>query len=399
MEAAAPKQLDRKLLWTLTAATVFSVGNVYYSQPLLGVIGEAFKQSASVTGAIPMLTQLGYVAGLILLTPLGDVVEKRKLLVGMLGLAAVALCAAGFAPSFPLFLLACVAIGATAVLVQVLIPFVAVLSAPSERSKNLGMVLSAALVGVLISRTLSGFVGAHLGWRGMFFVASVTMLLLAVVLRIALPRYEPTTRLAYPKLLRSVWALFRDLPELRAIAVTGALMYAALSAFWAALAFFLSSSYHQGPGTAGMFGLVGTVGALAANVAGRNAERIGARRIVQACIVTMIAAYVVFALFGTLWAGLVVGVVLLDLGAQAATVSNQTELYRIHPDAQTRLNTIYKILYFVGGAAGSALSAVAWDHQGWLGVCSLGAMFLSAAFVWERVQARRAVEQALTSAA
>src|SRR4051794_3866530 len=127
----APKQMDRKLLWTLTAATVFSVGNVYYSQPLLGVIAKAFKQTASATGAIPMLTQLGYVAGLVLLTPLGDVVEKRKLLVGMLGLAAIALCAAGFAPSFPLFLVACLAIGATAVLVQVLIPFVAVLSAPA----------------------------------------------------------------------------------------------------------------------------------------------------------------------------------------------------------------------------------------------------------------------------
>ncbi|RKI11422.1 MFS transporter [Corallococcus sp. AB030] len=384
--------MDRRLLWTMTTATVLAVGNVYYSQPLLGVIARTFGLSASAVGSVPMMSQLGYVAGLVLLTPLGDVLEKRGLLVTMLGLAAAALFAVGLAPTFPLFLAACVAIGLTSVLVQILIPFVAALSSPEERGRNLGVVLSAALVGVLISRTLSGFVATHLGWRGVYFAAGATMVGLAMTLRLGLPRYESSTRLTYPRLLQSLWTLPRDVPGLRAIAFTGALMYAALSAFWASLAFFLSSdAYHQGPGTAGMFGLIGTVGALAANVTGRHAQRIGARRIVRACIVTMLAAFGVFAVFGTLWAGLIAGVVLLDLGAQAATVSNQTELYRLHPTAQTRLNTLYKMFYFVGGACGSALSAIAWDHAGWRGVCAVGGGFLVLAFVWEQIQARRAV--------
>lgn len=387
VRSAAPTRLSRRLLWTLTAGTVLAVGNVYYCQPLLGEIAATFQQSAASTGAIPMLSQLGYVVGLLFLTPLGDVLEKRGLLMWLLVLAGLALLAAGFAPSYPFFLAACLGIGLTSVLVQILIPFVAVLSAPQERGRNLGVVLSAALVGVLISRTLSGFVGAHLGWRGVYFAAGATMFALAVLMRLGLPRYESPVRLSYPRLMHSVWRLFRELPELRAIALTGALMYAALSAFWASLAFYLQSeTFSAGPATAGLFGLVGTVGALSANFTGRNVERIGARRIVQGCIVVMLVAYAVFAGLGATWVGLIAGVVLLDLGAQAATVSNQTEIYRLHPEAQTRLNTIYKIFYFAGGACGSALSAIAWDAFAWRGVCAVGVGFLLLALAWQRAR-------------
>lgn len=395
---AAPGRLNRRLLFTLTAATALAVGNVYYCQPLLGEITRTFSRSAASAGAIPMLNQLGYVIGLIFLTPLGDVVDKRRFLVGLLGLAAVALLGAGLAPSFHAFLGASLAVGLSSTLVQVLIPFVAVLSSPAERGKNLGTILSAALIGVLISRTLSGFVGARLGWRGMYFCAAATMAALAVALRFGLPRSASSARLPYPRLLASVWALFRDLPELRAIAITGALMYAALSAFWASLAFYLQSEvFHAGPDAAGLFGLVGAVGALAANVTGRNVERLGARWIVQACIGVMLAGYAVFAVFGASWVGLVAGVVLLDLGAQAATVSNQTEIYRLYPEAQTRLNTIYKILYFAGGACGSALSAFAWDKLAWRGVCAVGVGFLALAFAWERLQASKGTMAAVTA--
>ncbi|WP_395852681.1 MFS transporter [Cystobacter fuscus] len=384
---AAPAGMSRRLLWTLTAATVLAVGNIYYAQPLLGEIAQSFRQSASSTGTIPMLSQLGYMAGMLFLTPLGDVLEKRGLLVVLLVCSGITLLAAGIAPTFPLFLTACLGLGLTAILVQILIPFVAVLSPPAERGRNLGTILSAALLGLLVSRTLSGFLGAHLGWRGVFFVAAGAMFALAVVLRLALPRYESPTRLSYPRLLHSVWSLFRDLPELRAIALTGALMYAALSAFWASLAFYLQSdTFRMGPETAGMFGLIGAAGALAANLTGRNVERLGARRLVRGSILLMLLAWMVFAGLGATWAGLITGVLLLDLGAQTATVSNQTELYRIHPEAQTRLNTIYKVIYYAGGACGSWLSTAAWDHFAWRGVCAVGAMFLLLAFAWERLR-------------
>ncbi len=168
--SGAPR-LSGKLLWTLTAATVLAVGNVYYCQPLLGEISGSFGRSAASAGTIPMSSQLGYVLGLFFLTPLGDVLEKRRLLVGMLLLSGAALLGAALAPTFPLFLVACLAIGLTAVLVQIIIPFVAVLSAPTDRGRNLGTVLSGALMGVLLARTLSGFIGEHLGWRGVYFFA------------------------------------------------------------------------------------------------------------------------------------------------------------------------------------------------------------------------------------
>jgi predicted MFS family arabinose efflux permease len=376
----------------LTATTVLAVGNVYYAQPLLGEIGASFGLSASRVGVIPSILQIGYVVGLIFLTPLGDVRERRGLLVGLLVLAAAALLGAGLSPTYGVFLFACFTIGITSVLVQILIPFVAGLSRPEERDRNLGTLLSAALLGVLVSRTLSGFVGARFGWRGMFLAASGVMVVLAALLRSTLPRYQPATssRLGYPRLLQSIWHLFRDLPGLRAIAVTGALMYASLSAFWSSLALYLLRDYHAGPGTAGLFGLVGAVGALSASFAGRNAARIGARRLVQICIVLMLVAWAAFAGGIGSWAALVIGIVLLDVGAQGATVSNQTEIYRLHAEAHTRLNTVYKIFYFVGGACGSSLSAIAWDHAGFRGVCAVGGSFLLLAFAWEMIQGRRA---------
>ena len=390
--ATAKPALGSLTIGVLTATTVLAVGNVYYAQPLLGEIGETFGLSASRTGVIPSILQVGYVVGLVFLTPLGDVWERRGLLVGLLGLAAAALLGAGLSPTYAVFLFACFTIGITSVLVQILIPFVAGLSRPEERDRNLGTLLSAALLGVLVSRTLSGFVGARFGWRGMFFAASAVMVVLAGLLRLTLPRYQPSSaaRLEYPQLLASIWHLFRDLPALRAIAVTGALMYASLSAFWSALAFYLLGDYHAGPSTVGLFGLVGAVGALSASFAGRNAARIGSRRLVQICIVLMLVAWAAFAGGVGSWAALVIGIVLLDIGAQGATVSNQTEIYRLQEEAHTRLNTIYKIFYFVGGACGSSLSAIAWEHFRWRGVCAVGGGFLLLALAWETFQGRRA---------
>ncbi len=384
-DTASEPLLSPQLLGILTVATVLTAGNVYYCQPLLGEIASSFHQSAAAVGSIPMLTQAGYVGGLILVTPLGDVLDKRKLVVLLLALAGLALLSAGLATSLPWFALSSLAIGITSVLVQILIPFVAVLSSPAERGKNLGVVVSGALIGILLSRTVSGLIGAHLGWRGIFLIGSALMMILAIFLALSLPSHKGSATIRYPQLLRSIWVLWRDLPGLQALSVTGALMYAALSAFWATLAFHLQSDpYRLGPEVAGSFGLVGALSALSANLTGRYVDRLGSRRVVQICTIAMMLAYVSFLLFTGHLAGLVAGVILLDLGAQAATVSNQAELYRFHPEAQTRLNTIYKILYFGGGACGSALGAVGWEYFGWAGVCGIGGVLLMAAWIWER---------------
>jgi predicted MFS family arabinose efflux permease len=190
--------------------------------------------------------------------------------------------------------------------------------------------------------------------------------------------------MSYPRLLRSLWELCRELPELRKVALNGALMYAALSAYWASLAFYLASdTYKMGPEVAGLFGLIGAVGAMSVVVVGRHVERIGPRRVVQLCIGVMITSFVVFAVFGASLSGLIAGTVLLDMGAQAATVSNQTQIYGFHSEAQTRINTIYKMFYFCGGAFGSVSATIAWQHFHWLGVCVLGMTLLGLAWFFE----------------
>ncbi len=378
--------MSGQLLAILTLATVLGVGNLYLCQPLLGRIAADFHRGPAQVGLVPMLTQLGYVGGLLLVAPLGDMLEKRRLVVCLLVLSAIALLGSAAAPSFELLAVSSLAVGLTSVLIQILIPFVAVLSSPAERGKNLGIILSGALIGILISRTLSGYIGAHLGWRGVFYTSCVVMLALAAVLAIVLPPHRAAEPPSYPRLLKSLWSLLRGVPGLRAVSVNGALMYAALSGFWATLAFYLQSPPHlSGPEVAGSFGLVGAVGALSANLAGRHAERIGPRRLVQACIGIMIFSFLVMAFAGSHMVGLVVGVVLLDLGAQAASVSNQTQLYTLHPEAQSRLNTIYKIFFYSGGALGSMIAASAWQLGGWNGVCGAGVVFLAVAWLWERI--------------
>jgi predicted MFS family arabinose efflux permease len=220
----------------------------------------------------------------------------------------------------------------------------------------------------------------------MFWIAGATMFVSAGILYRALPphRSDSAQGLGYGKLLRSLWELCRDLPDLRKVALNGALMYASLSAFWATIAFYLASdTYRLGPEVAGLFGLVGATGAVSVAFVGRRVERVGPRRVVQLCIGVMLFAYLVFAFFGGKMHGLIAGVILLDMGAQAATVSNQTQIYGFHPEAQSRLNTIYKMFYFSGGAIGSASAALAWQHFHWLGVCVLGIGLLALSWFFE----------------
>lgn len=378
--------ISTKLLWIMTATTALTVGNVYYTHPLLGEMSEYFKRSPAEVGFVPTITQIGYVSGLIFLTPLGDVIEKKKLLIIFFILAALALFGAGFSGNFFIFLFFCFFIGATAVLVQVLIPFVALMSSIENRGKNLGLVLSGALIGVLISRTLSGFLAGFMGWRGVFWVAGGLMLTLAFVLKKSLPQHRAQHHIPYSQLIRSVVLLIKTVPELRSISITAGLMYASLCAFWVSLVFLLHSpQYNLGPTAAGLFGLVGALSALAANIAGRYAEKIGPRRLVKYCMLMMASGYIAMSFLYSQIFGLILGTILLDLAAQSATVSNQTQIYNLHPEAPTRVNTVYKIFYFFGGAVGSFLSTLSYERWGWQGVTTTGLILLFLAFLSETI--------------
>jgi predicted MFS family arabinose efflux permease len=374
-------ELSPKLLWTLVITAAFTVGNIYLSQPLLAHIAQSFQRQPSEVGWVPALAQIGYVLGLIFVAPLGDVMQPRRLLIALLGVAAAMMVGSALAPSFATFCLVALGVGLSAVQAQVVLPFIASHSSEETRGRNMGLFMSACLTGVLLSRTLSGYLGEQFSWRTVYALWGLTMLGLAVVLYRLLPSSSTVAGFpGYRQLVGSLWTMARERRALRSISLTGALMYGALSVLWASLAFYVGGpSFGLGTDMVGAFGLLGVGGALVANLVGRHLDRLSARTLLLGSVTAMVLAYLGMGVVGPSLVGLVLSVILLDMGAQAANISNQSEIYRLYSDAQSRMNTIFKIAYFLGGAAGSALSTLAWQHYDWWGVCSVGIAFLGLA--------------------
>jgi predicted MFS family arabinose efflux permease len=356
----------------MAGACGFGVANIYYNQPMLADIARDLGSPAA-AGVVPTVTQVGYALGLLLLAPLGDRFDRKHLiLVQLVGLI-LALGVAAISTDLATLAAASLAVGILTTFVQQIIPMAAHLASPAKRGQVVGTVMSGLLIGILGARVLSGIVAEHLGWREMFGIAAGMMIVLWGVLFFLLPRTAPTSGLSYPALMRSLWHLFRAERVLREASAVGGLMFACFSAFWATLTLYLASpAYHLGPEAAGLFGLVGIAGALVAPLAGRLADRGGPRRTVGYAIVVTFAAFAVFAAAGHTIAGLVVGVLLLDIGVQGAMISNQSRIFALRPESRSRINTIYMVIYFAGGSAGSALGAVAWSFGGWIAVSGLG---------------------------
>jgi predicted MFS family arabinose efflux permease len=382
----ARPHLSTSLLWMMTLACVAAVANLYYNQPMLADMARSLRVSAHEIGLVATFTQAGYALGMPLFIPLGDLVERRRLVVSLFLAVALALACAALARSLAWLVTACFFIGLTTLSAQVLIPLAAELSAPEEQGRTIGSLMSGILVGILLARTLSGAISAHFGWRAMFWIAAVMALFFAFLLSLRLPHVHPHTKITYPELLRSMWRLAREAPRLRQISIVGAALFASLSAFWTTLVFLLETPpYHYGSQTAGLFGLVGASSALVAPVAGRLSDRRGPRYVVGIAIATVMAAYLVFWGLGLHLIGLALGVVLLDAGIQGGYVANQSQVLALRPDARNRVNTIYMICYFGGGSVGSLLAARAWSSFGWNGVCLTGMLLVAiAAVVFKR---------------
>lgn len=384
--------IERRTVWIMAVGSGLSVANLYYSQPLLERMGVHFGASASRMGIVSTATQVGYAAGMLLLAPLGDLLERRRLIVALLLATALALAAVAVSPGFVWLATASLVLGAATVTPQIIIPFAAAIAEPSERGKVVGTVMSGLLIGILLARTASGFIGSHLGWQAVYWLGSGLMLVLAAVMAKALPRSSPTlVGTSYGALMHSIVGLIRDLPALRSSALFGGLAFASFSVFWTVLAFHLATPpLHYGSDVVGLFGLVGAAGAGAAPLVGTFADKRGPRWSIGFGLLMMLAAYAILGVFGWTIPGLVVGVLLLDVGAQCNHISNQTRVYGLNPEARSRLNTVYMVAFFLGGSLGSAAGAAAWPLYGWIGACSVATVFLVAALAifvttsWDR---------------
>ena len=364
------------LAMALTCGVV--VANVYYSQPMLGIMEASFPGQLAVTGLVPTATQLGFAVGLLLLVPLGDWTERRRLILIQLAALALSLAAMALAPNAWTLVAASVLAGGTSTAAQQIVPYAAELAEPSRRGATVGTVMSGLLCGILLGRVVAGFVGDHYGWRATYWLGLVSVIATGFLLAANLPRSRFQTQQSYRELLASLATLWREEPALRRATIIQACLFGSFIAFWTILALQLAAHYRLDAEIAGLFGILGAVGILFAPIAGRIADRRGPNAVIVLGSVIMLASWLIFAAWGAI-AGLIVGVILLDFGEQGALVSNQHIIYALRPEARNRLNTIFMSGMFVGGAIGSAGASFAWHAAGWSAVCALGAALVALA--------------------
>jgi predicted MFS family arabinose efflux permease len=363
----------RSLLPFLGLACGVGVSNIYYNQPLLLDMARSLRAGHGQMGMVAVATQVGYSIGILAFVPLGDVIERRGLMVRLFAGVAISALLAALAPNLGTLLAASVAIGLTAAVTHVVVPIAPELADDEERGRAVGTVMTGLLLGVLLARSVSGWIASFFGWRAVFVFAALSNAAFVPLLLRKLPKLPPHKPLPYMQALRSLWTLIRTHPLLRESAVIGGLVFAAFSAFWTTLIFLLGSKhYHLGAGTAGSFGILGATGALIAPIAGRVADRRGSRAVVTLGLTLLSLGFCILWLLGYHILGLVIGVVVLDLGAQANQIANQTRIFGLEPGARGRINTIYMTVYFLGGSLGSLFSTMAWERWGWGGVCALG---------------------------
>ena len=356
----------------MTIATALVVGNLYYNQPLLEDIARTFHTTRAKAGQVSVLTQIGYATGLFFLAPLADMVKRKRLMMVIFIFIILSLLLTALAPTISVLIFASFLIGATSMIPQILVPMAAHLAKPSERGKKIGVIMSGLLIGILLSRTFSGYIGEYFGWRSVYYIAAGIMLLMWLMIGVFLPEVEPDYKGTYKKLMISLIDLVKHEPKLRLAALRGALCFACFSAFWTTIAFLLKQNFNMGSLVAGEFGLIGMVGALAAGLMGHLSDRMDAYKLSGFTLLLILISFVIFIFSAHSIAGLIIGVIIMDMGVQATHVSNQSIIFALKPEARNRINTVYMVTYFIGGSVGTFFATQLWKNYQWNGVCITG---------------------------
>ncbi len=383
--SGAPMSSGLRLL--LAASAGIPVAALYYSQPMLGVMGASIGASDAAVGLIPTLTQLGYALGILLLAPLGDRFDRRRIIVIKAALLSGALLVGGLSPGLGLLLAMSLAVGLTATVAQDIVPAAATLAPERERGKVVGTVMTGLLLGILLSRVVSGVVAERFGWRAMFMLAAGSVAVMGVAAWRGLPRFRPASALSYGALLGSLATLWRQHGALRRAALAQGLLSIGFSAFWSTLAVMLHGEpFHLGSAVAGAFGLAGAAGALGAPLAGRFSDRFGSEGVAR--LGAGLAAVSFAAMFALPWlepntrlwliAGSALG---FDLGVQVSLVAHQTLIFGIDPAARSRLNAVLFVCMFIGMALGAASGSFMLAQWGWSAVTALATAAALAALV------------------
>ena len=376
--------MTRGLTFLFAVAAGAAVGNLYWAQPLLDFIAHNLHASPATAGWLITATQLGYAVGILLIVPLGDVVNRRRLIPLMMTGSAAVLVACALAPSIGFLFFAITALGLTTVGGQILAPLAGDLADDAHRGRVVGTVVSGILSGILVSRAISGLIAQAAGWRTIYAAAAAADVLLAIVLYRVIPPLAPKTRMAYPALIASVWAAIRGAQTVRWTLVLGATAFGLFTMFWTALTFLLSAPPFSYPvSVIGLFGLAGLAGAITAQRAGRLHDRGWSLPATGAGWTLALSAFIVAAFAGHTVAGILIAIVLLDIAVQGVNILNQTRLFALSDQARSRLNTAFVTGNFIGGAIGSAAAALLWSAGGWTAVTSTGtALSCLALVIW-----------------
>ena len=370
---AEESKLSPSLKYLITIGCGVVVANLYYCQPLLGALSRAFKVSEESASFVNIFSQLGYGLGLLFIVPLGDMLVRRGMLIWLHLLAALSLIGVGLSPDIGWLYFFSTCVGITSTACQLFIPLAMHLASDDERGKVLGIILGGLLTGILLSRSLSGFVAEYWGWESVYFISAGLMLIMTILIWKFIPGEDPAFKGNYGQLMHSLISLFKEEPVIRESAWIGACLFGAVAAFWATMAFFLEKPpYGYSLLLIGLFGIIGAGGALISPFVGRITDRVGPLKPMRWGIVMMLAGYLIL-FIGKSGIGLVIaGIICIDMGLQCTHIPNLSRNYSLLPEARTRLNTIYMTFFFVGGTLGSSFGSIAWNEGGWAGVCLVG---------------------------